>query len=843
MPGPTVPPPAPVPRIVLAAPGSGAGKTTVSFGLMAALGAAGDRVAPFKVGPDYIDPGYHALATGRPGRNLDPYLCGEDLMAPLLLHGAAGADVAVIEGVMGLYDGRLGETPGRGGHPVRGFGSTAHVATLLDAPVLLVLDAAHASRTTAAVAHGLATYPGAPRIAGVLLNRAGSPRAIAETERALADVGLPLFGALPRTPDLVIPSRHLGLVTAAEWRDAREAIEVAGRVVADHVALDAVRALAASAPVLDVGPWDPAAVTTRVPGRPRVAVAGGRAFTFRYAETTELLDAAGCDVVAFDPLADDALPAGTSALYLGGGFPELHAEDLAGNAPLREDIRAAVAAGLPTYAECAGLLYLARTLDGLPMAGALPVDARMAPRLTLGYHEAVAASDSVVTRAGERVRAHEFHRTVTEPSADGPDADASPPIPALGTAWTVADPARGLAAHPEGSAGPSVLASYQHVHWAGHPRLAQRFADAAAAFASSGTSWTPRAAVRTPPPDLDHHGDADLRPGAVDLAVNVREGAPPDWLVRAVVADPDAWAAYPDPTRARDALATRHGVDPACVLPAAGGAEAFALIARALTPAVPVVVHPQFTEPEAALREAGARVRRVYLCPAAGFALDPSLVPSRADLVVVGNPTNPTGVLHPASALQSLRRPGRTLVVDEAFMDFVPGEPESLISGDLTGLLVARSLTKMWGIAGLRAGYVVGDPALIERLAAQQGPWAVPTPALDAMIACSTPEALAEADAVATRVEADRAHLVAALGEAGYRVPGDPRTPFVLVDTAPAGPASVRQPLLDAGFAVRRGETFPGLGPSWVRVAVRSPETSLALARALETLRLHREDA
>ncbi|MDO5534823.1 MAG: cobyrinate a,c-diamide synthase, partial [Propionibacteriaceae bacterium] len=208
----------PLPRFALAAPTSGAGKTTVAFGLMAALGQRGLDVAPFKVGPDYIDPGYHALATGRPGRNLDAWLCGSDLLAPLLLHGAAGADVAVIEGVMGLYDGKLGEVEGR-----RGFGSTAHVAGLVGAPVVLVVDAAHSSRTAAAVAHGLAVHPDAPRVCGVILNRVGSPRALAEVTDALAQVELPLLGAIPRSTDLVVPSRHLGLVPAAE-RDAAQAV-------------------------------------------------------------------------------------------------------------------------------------------------------------------------------------------------------------------------------------------------------------------------------------------------------------------------------------------------------------------------------------------------------------------------------------------------------------------------------------------------------------------------------------------------------------------------------------------------------------------------------------------
>ncbi len=438
-----------LPRLALAAAGSGGGKTTVAFGLMAALVARGLAVAPFKVGPDYIDPGYHALATGRPGRNLDAWLTGVHRILPLLAHGARGADLALIEGVMGLYDGKLGVTDGR-----RGFGSTAHIAGLTDTPVVLVLDAAHSSRTVAAVGHGLATHPDAPRIAGVILNRTGSPRAIAEVTGALAEVGLPLLGTLPRTHDLIVPERHLGLVPAAESDAARAVIDAAARLVTDHLDLDTLLAVAATAPALTEAPWDARGEVSRVAGHPRIAVAAGRAFTFRYAETTELLEAAGCLIVPFDPLADPALPQGTDALYVGGGFPEMFATDLAANESLRDDVARQVAAGLPTYAECAGLLYLGCALDDHPMAGVLPLSARMTDKLTLGYQEYTAPTDSLIVRAGERHRFHEFHKSAI-------------------------DPAQG---HPH--LGASVHASYHHVHWAGHPAFAQRFAEAAAAHAA-----------------------------------------------------------------------------------------------------------------------------------------------------------------------------------------------------------------------------------------------------------------------------------------------------------------------------------------------------------------------
>ena len=364
-----------VSRIVIAAAASGSGKTTVATGVMAALTAAGRVVAPFKVGPDYIDPGYHSLATGRPGRNLDPFLCGEELISPLFRHGSSGAQIAVVEGVMGLFDGRLG---------TRGFGSTAHVAKLLDAPVVVVVDARHTSRTVAATVLGLVQFDPSITVAGVILNQVGSDRHGREARSAIAEVGVPVLGELPRNLAIEAPSRHLGLVPAAERDDAR--VQHLGDVVARHVDLAALEAVARSAPP-SVGERWRAKDVVRAPSarRPVVAVAGGRAFTFRYPETDELLAAAGCRVVEFDPLTDTDLPPGTAGIWLGGGFPEEHAAELAANRTLLGRVREAVAAGIPTVAECAGLLYLSASLDGYPMVGAIDAEAAMHPRLVLGY--------------------------------------------------------------------------------------------------------------------------------------------------------------------------------------------------------------------------------------------------------------------------------------------------------------------------------------------------------------------------------------------------------------------------------------------------------------------------
>jgi histidinol-phosphate aminotransferase len=338
--------------------------------------------------------------------------------------------------------------------------------------------------------------------------------------------------------------------------------------------------------------------------------------------------------------------------------------------------------------------------------------------------------------------------------------------------------------------------------------------------------------------DLAFHGDAELAPGLADLAVNVRAGAPPEWLrdvLREAVADV---AAYPDTRAAHEAVGARHGRPAAEVLLTAGAAEAFTLLARAVPGERIAVVHPQFTEPEAAMLAAGRPVRRVVLPEP--FTLAGAPVPDDADVVLVGNPTNPTSVLHPAAEVAALARPGRTLVVDEAFMDAVPGEPESLAARrDVPGLLVVRSLTKTWGLAGIRAGYVLGDAAALAALRAAQPPWVVSSPAAAAAVACSRPDAVAEAAEWARGVGDDRDHLLARLAAHAPDVAAapHPRAPFVLLKL-PAGAdgGAVRAALREAGWAVRRGDTFPGLGPAWLRVAVRSRETSAAFADALGTV-------
>ncbi|WP_210430055.1 Rv2231c family pyridoxal phosphate-dependent protein CobC [Streptomyces physcomitrii] len=336
--------------------------------------------------------------------------------------------------------------------------------------------------------------------------------------------------------------------------------------------------------------------------------------------------------------------------------------------------------------------------------------------------------------------------------------------------------------------------------------------------------------------DLRHHGDAEVRDrgaGLTDLAVNVRTGTPPAWLAERIAATLPGLAAYPDGRAARGAVAARHGLPEERVLLTSGAAEAFVLLARALAVRRPVVVHPQFTEPEAALRDAGHPVERVLLRAEDGFRLDPAAVPESADLVVLGNPTNPTSVLHPAAQLARLARPGRCLVVDEAFMDAVPGERESLAARtDLPGLVVLRSLTKTWGLAGLRIGYVLAPPETVAALERAQPLWPVSSPALAAAEACMEPRALAEAEAAARTVAADRARLCEGLGARGLEYVRGAEGPFVLL-RAP-GAEALRDRLRTLGFAVRRGDTFPGLDRDWLRLAVRGEATTRSFLRALD---------
>jgi histidinol-phosphate aminotransferase len=335
--------------------------------------------------------------------------------------------------------------------------------------------------------------------------------------------------------------------------------------------------------------------------------------------------------------------------------------------------------------------------------------------------------------------------------------------------------------------------------------------------------------------DLRHHGDVDAEPGLLDFAVNVRGSGPPAWLRERLIGAIDRLGRYPaaaEDLAARHAVAARHGRGPDEVLVLAGAAEGFSLLPN-LRPALAAIVHPGFTEPEVALRDADVPVTRIFTDPAEGHRLRPEAVPRDADLVVIGNPTNPTSALHRADTLRELIAPGRVVVVDEAFLDAVPGEPETLATdGRLPGLLVLRSLTKTWALPGLRAGYALGAPELLARLAVSRPPWPAGTLTLEAVLACSEPDAVIEAGRLAEEIVAERRWLIDALGELpGVEIALPAHAPFLLL-RVPNGP-SVRAGLRAAGVAVRRADTFPGLTEDHLRVAVRPQAQARALVRAL----------
>ena len=434
------------PRLVVGGTHSGVGKTTVATGLLAALRRAGHTPAGAKVGPDFIDPGYHALACGRPPRNLDAWLCGARAIPALAGRAAAGADVLIVEGVMGLFDGSADGTPS----------STADVARLLDAPVVLVVDAGAMSGSVAPLVHGFAGFDPSVRLGGVVLNQVGSPAHEVQLREALDPLGVPVLGAVRRDDRLTWRDRHLGLVPVAERPDVvTEALDRLAAAVAEQVDLEAVLRLAASAPPMTVG-----SVPLPARGEPlRVAVAAGAAFTFTYTDTLDALAAAGAEPVPFDPLRDESLPDQVDGLIAGGGFPEVYAGELAANRPMLDDVRKRVEAGLPTWAECGGLLWLSRRLDGQEMAGVVPADGTMTGRLTLGYRSATVTAPTPIGSPGTVVRGHEFHYSTIDPAGDALLFRSR------------------FGERPDGFATPTLLATYLHHHPGGDPSAIANFVD------------------------------------------------------------------------------------------------------------------------------------------------------------------------------------------------------------------------------------------------------------------------------------------------------------------------------------------------------------------------------
>ncbi|HEX6076055.1 MAG TPA: cobyrinate a,c-diamide synthase [Micromonosporaceae bacterium] len=482
-----------IPRIVVAAPASGHGKTTVAVGLLAALAGRGLTPSGFKIGSDYVDAGYLGLAGGRPGRNLDPRLQGVDRVAPLFAHGAAGSDIAVVEGAMGLYDGLSG---------MAGMESTAQVAGLIKAPVLLVADVGAMGQSVAALVHGFRSFDELLWLGGVILTRVVSERHEQVLREALDDIGVPVLGAVRRSNLTALPNRSLGVAPVVDRAtEAVRAVRRLGSVIAGSVDLDRIVALARSAPELTVPAWSATdavataakrgADATRVlsvptaadggvtgapepagtPATPRrdradqpkpvIAVAGGPTFSYSYPETVELLAAAGAEVVPFDPLREEVLPDGTRGLVFGGAFPELYADELSANEQLCRAVSDLAIAGAPVVAESTGLVWLVKECDGRPMCGALNASASTTGSLVLGYRESVARASSPLVPLGATVTGHKSHRTVVTPRS-GDNA-----------AW------QWCGAPPEGFVWRQVHASYLNLHWAGYPGIAKRFIAAA----------------------------------------------------------------------------------------------------------------------------------------------------------------------------------------------------------------------------------------------------------------------------------------------------------------------------------------------------------------------------
>ncbi|WP_019587979.1 cobyrinate a,c-diamide synthase [Deinococcus apachensis] len=450
-------------RLVLAAPHSGSGKTTVASLLCLALRHRGLRVAPFKLGPDYLDPTHLTRAAGQPTRNLDSFLLAPERLRVLFARAAANADISVLEGVMGLYDGR---------DPASDEHSTADLARRLAAPVVLVIDASGSARTVAAVAQGLRDFGPDLNVVGVILNRVAGAGHAALCEVALSQIGLPTLGFVTHDPTLHLPERHLGLLSAeqASWNEG-EVLRAAANLKLDAL-LDV-----SEAPTLRVP------LPTPSPGRRAVlAYAHDEAFHFYYPDALDALRDAGADLIPFSPLRDAGLPPGAGGLLLGGGYPEAHAAELSANTSMRAAICTFAARGRPVIGECGGLMYLAETLEDaggqvFEMCGVIPYRTRMAPRLTLGYREATALTDSPIAPAGQVLRGHEFHHSVLTHSPTHP-----------GYTWTDHTGAR----VDEGYAHGNVLASYLHVHHGATEEMAARLVEAC--------SWGEDASSRRSPP-------------------------------------------------------------------------------------------------------------------------------------------------------------------------------------------------------------------------------------------------------------------------------------------------------------------------------------------------------
>ncbi|MDP4127959.1 MAG: cobyrinate a,c-diamide synthase [Bacillota bacterium] len=444
-----------IPRIVLAGTHSSVGKTTLATGLMAALKKRGRPIQGYKVGPDYIDPSYHAAATGRASRNLDRWLLGERL--PSVFAQSSGEIWAVIEGVMGMFDGMSG---------TQGFGSTADVAKLLRAPIVLIVDASSMSRSVAALVHGFNSFDPQINLQGVILNRVKSSAQEKIHRDALKDLQIPVLGVIPKEGSLHLPERHLGLVPVGEGGLLEGFIETLSELITNHVDLEQVETIMLSA--LDLQESMTTPTKPLVQGENfRLGLARDEAFLFYYQDALDLAERLNCTIVPFSPLHDKALPPEIDGIFLGGGFPELHLDSLSRNVPFFESLRAFAASGKPIYAECGGYMYLGRSITDFegrefPLAGLIPMKAEMTRRLQgIGYRRGVFREDNFLGPRGTTVQGHEFHYSRVAYEKEFPVAyelfkgDQSDRM--------------------EGYARDNIVASYLHLHFAGHPELLEHW--------------------------------------------------------------------------------------------------------------------------------------------------------------------------------------------------------------------------------------------------------------------------------------------------------------------------------------------------------------------------------
>ena len=443
--------------LVIAGERSGVGKTTVTLALLAYLQQQQLQVQSFKVGPDYIDPMFHQFVTNRPGRNLDPVLTSEAYVQQCFAQHTHGINYALVEGVMGLFDGATGTND---------WASTAHIARLLELPVLLVIDCSRLSRSVAAIAHGYRSFDPRIKLAGVVLNRVGSDRHLQLLQDALEPLQLPILGVLWRQDDITIPDRHLGLVPTAELTQLDHLIDRLATLAAtcfDWKLL--LPLLKTSKSTLSIQPLQ--SKIQNLQSKIRLAVARDRAFSFYYQDNLDILTDLGAEIVFWSPLADSRLPPDVCGMYFGGGFPEVFASELAANSPALQAVRHALQAGMPTYAECGGLMYLCQQIvdfagQSWNLVGTIPTTAVMKSRLTLGYRQATALQDSPVMSAGTTVWGHEFHRSQltkmpTQPLFQLRGYDSRSPTSS------------------EGWRSPHLHASYIHLHFGGQLEIPTRF--------------------------------------------------------------------------------------------------------------------------------------------------------------------------------------------------------------------------------------------------------------------------------------------------------------------------------------------------------------------------------